>query len=87
MGSVCREVVRHKVGRPQSFLTITQVDEILWRVEETLKVSPRELARELNSSKNTVHMLLWTQELYPFRYKTRRLSETYGLLRMNVTET
>ncbi|GFY61211.1 DUF4817 domain-containing protein [Trichonephila inaurata madagascariensis] len=49
---------------------VVQVDAILHRVEETPEVSTRAFAREMTSSKSTVHRHLWSERLYPFRFTT-----------------
>ncbi|GBN39379.1 hypothetical protein AVEN_205915-1 [Araneus ventricosus] len=69
-GSVLPTANLHDTGRPRSGLTVAQADAILQRVEETTEVSTRALAREMTSSKSTVHRLLWSERLHPFRYTT-----------------
>ncbi|GFR00549.1 uncharacterized protein TNCT_29681 [Trichonephila clavata] len=67
-GSVWPTSNLHDTGRPRSGLTVAQADAILYRVEETPEVSTCVLAREITSSKSTVHRLLRSERLYPFRY-------------------
>ncbi|GFY52629.1 DUF4817 domain-containing protein [Trichonephila inaurata madagascariensis] len=69
-GSVLPRANLHDTGRPRSGLTVAQVDAILHPAEETPEVSKRALARETTSSQSTVHRLLWSERLYPFRYTT-----------------
>ncbi|GBL73684.1 hypothetical protein AVEN_230680-1 [Araneus ventricosus] len=69
-GSVLPTANLHDTGRPRSGLTVAQADAILQRVEETPEVSTRALAREMTSSKSTVHRLLLFERLHPFRYTT-----------------
>ncbi|KFM65972.1 hypothetical protein X975_19681, partial [Stegodyphus mimosarum] len=60
----------HDSGRPRSDLTVAQVNARLQRVEEAPEVSTRALAREMTSSKSTVHRLVRSERLHPFRYTT-----------------
>ncbi|GFY63272.1 DUF4817 domain-containing protein [Trichonephila inaurata madagascariensis] len=69
-GSVWATANLHDFGRSWSGLTVAQADAIPHRVEETPDVSTRALAREMTSSKSTVHRLLQSKRLYPFRYTT-----------------
>ncbi|GFS42931.1 uncharacterized protein TNIN_192431 [Trichonephila inaurata madagascariensis] len=69
-GSVWPTANLHDTGRPLSGLTLAQADTILHRVEETSKTSTHALTREMSSSKSTVHRLLRSERLYPFRYTT-----------------
>ncbi|GFQ67092.1 uncharacterized protein TNCT_406561 [Trichonephila clavata] len=70
MGSVWPTANLHDTGIPRSGLTVAQAYAILHRVEETLEVSTRVLVREMTSTKSTVHRLLRSERLYPFRYTT-----------------
>ncbi|GFR05026.1 uncharacterized protein TNCT_476691 [Trichonephila clavata] len=69
-GSVWPTANLHDTGIPRSGLTVAQADAILHRVEETPEVSTRALAREMTSSKSSVHRLLRSERLYLFRYTT-----------------
>ncbi|GFV61128.1 DUF4817 domain-containing protein [Trichonephila clavipes] len=69
-GSVWPTANLHDTGRPRSCLTVAQADAILHRVEETPEVSTRVLAREMTSSKSTVHRLLWSEKPYRCWYTT-----------------
>ncbi|GFQ76852.1 DUF4817 domain-containing protein [Trichonephila clavata] len=75
---------------------VAQVVAILQRVEETRDVSTRALAREMTSTKSTVHRLLRSERLYPFRYTTvqglkpddcqKRVAFCEGLLQQQNTD-
>ncbi|GFQ86945.1 DUF4817 domain-containing protein [Trichonephila clavata] len=69
-GSVWPTANLHNTGIPRSGLTVAQADAILHRVEEPSKVSTRGLLREMTSTKSTVHRLLWSERLLPFRCTT-----------------
>ncbi|GBM92155.1 hypothetical protein AVEN_219270-1, partial [Araneus ventricosus] len=70
-GSVLPAANLHDTGRPRSGLTVAQADAILLRVEETPEVSTRALAREMTSSKSTVHRLLRSERLHPDDFQKR----------------
>lgn len=64
----------HNVDRRiNGWLTPTQEDTILRRVEETPELSTVALARDLNANSSTVHKLLCAEGLYPFRYTTAQI--------------
>ncbi|GBN84190.1 hypothetical protein AVEN_229214-1 [Araneus ventricosus] len=67
-GSVLPTANLHDTERPRSGLKVAQADAILQRVEETPEVSTRALAREMTSG--TVHRILRSERLHPFRYTT-----------------
>ncbi|GFR24445.1 uncharacterized protein TNCT_537281 [Trichonephila clavata] len=67
-GSVWPTANLRDTGIPQSGLTVAQADAILHLVEETPEVSTRAPVREMTSTKSTVHRLLRSERLYPFRY-------------------
>ncbi|GFQ75078.1 uncharacterized protein TNCT_442571 [Trichonephila clavata] len=70
-GSVWPTANPHDTGIPRSGLTVAQADAILHGVKETPVVSTRTLDREMTSTKkSTVHRLLRSERLYPFRYTT-----------------
>ncbi|KFM68287.1 hypothetical protein X975_24767, partial [Stegodyphus mimosarum] len=69
-GSVLPTANLHDTGRPRRGLTVAQADAILQRVEETPEVSIHTLAREMTSSKSTVHRLVRSERLHTFRYTT-----------------
>ncbi|GFR12802.1 DUF4817 domain-containing protein [Trichonephila clavata] len=76
-GSIWPTANLHDTGIPRSGLTVAQADAILHRVEETPEVSTRALVREMTSITSTVHGLLRSERLYPFRYTTMQGLKLY----------
>ncbi|GFR08451.1 uncharacterized protein TNCT_314711 [Trichonephila clavata] len=89
-GSVWPTANLHDTGVPRSGLTVAQADTILHRVEEKPEVSTGALLREMTSTKSTVHRLLRSERLYPFRYTTvqgRQMSCQIAYVQIDCSDT
>lgn len=62
-----------------SFFFGAKEDAILWRVEESTKISRRTLGTEIHERSNTVLRLLRVEGLYPFSYTMIQVLHTVDL--------